>query len=114
MHDPALGAATLADARDVMARLGRNRMVLAHAPIGNAGFGALAAAGARIALCPDTRSALAHRRAGMEFVLDARTVFGWAPTAGARGHRNHRRRRAGGCLTRRRRTCARSSTATAS
>lgn len=89
-----------------IARLGRNRVVVAHAPIGNASFGAaapilpLAAAGARITLCTDTKSAdmfeamrtaiaSARRRTDMEFVLDARTVFGWATTGGASALRGH-------------------------
>lgn len=89
-----------------IARVGRNRVVVAHAPIGNASFGAAAPvvalqqAGARITLCTDTKSAdmfeamrmaiaSARWRAGMEFVLDARTVFGWATVAGAQALKGH-------------------------
>ena len=83
-----------------IARLGRNRVVVAHAPIGNASFGAAAPicaleqAGAQITLCTDTKSAdmfeamrmaiaTARWRSGMKMVLDARTVFGWATSCGA-------------------------------
>ena len=91
---------------DDIARMGRNKVVVAHAPIGNASFGAAApilaleAAGARITLCTDTKSAdmfeamrtaiaSARRRAEMEFVLDARRVFGWGTAAGADALRGH-------------------------
>lgn len=90
-----------------IARLGRAGAVVAHAPIGNASFGAAAPivalrdAGARITLCTDTKSAdmfeamrtaisSARWRAGMEFVLDAREVFGWATQAGAGALKGHR------------------------
>lgn len=80
---------------DDIARLGRSRAIVAHAPVGNASFGAAApvlsleAAGARITLCTDTKTAdlfeamrmaiaSARWRAGMDLVLDARRVFGWA------------------------------------
>lgn len=85
---------------DDIARLGRNRVVVAHAPVGNASFGAAApicaleTAGAQITLCTDTKCAdmfeamrmaiaSARWRAGMEMVLDARKVFGWATFGGA-------------------------------
>ncbi len=85
---------------DDISRLGRNRVVVAHAPVGNASFGAAApiraleGAGAQITLCTDTKCAdmfeamrmaiaSARWRAEMEMVLDARTVFGWATTGGA-------------------------------
>lgn len=89
-----------------IARFGAAHAIVAHAPIGNAAFGAAApirdleAAGARITLCTDTKSAdmfeamrmaiaAARFRAGMEFVLDARTVFGWATAGGARALSGH-------------------------
>lgn len=85
---------------DEIARLGAADVVVAHAPIGNAAFGAaapieaLAEAGARITLCTDTKSAdlfeamrmaiaAARWRAGGRFVLDAATVFSWATDAAA-------------------------------
>lgn len=91
---------------DDIARLGRNRVIVAHAPVGNAGFGAAAPilaledAGARITLCTDTKSAdmfeamrmaiaSARWRAGMEMVLDARRVFGWATVGGAEALHGH-------------------------
>ena len=89
-----------------IARLGRNRVVVAHAPVGNASFGAAAPivaleqAGAQITLCTDTKCAdmfeamrmaiaSARGRAGMEMVLEARTVFGWATTGGAAALKGH-------------------------
>jgi 5-methylthioadenosine/S-adenosylhomocysteine deaminase len=86
---------------DEVAMLGRSGIQVAHAPIGNASFGAaapieaLAAAGANITLCTDTKSgdmfeamrmalASARLRAGERFVFDAATVFGWATVGGAR------------------------------
>ncbi|WP_240512227.1 amidohydrolase family protein [Pseudoruegeria sp. SK021] len=89
-----------------IARLGAARAVVAHAPIGNASFGAAAPilalrdAGAQITLCTDTKSAdmfeamrmaiaSARWRADMEFVLDATEVFSWATTAPARALKGH-------------------------
>lgn len=90
-----------------IARMGCAGAVVAHAPIGNASFGAAAPivalrdAGARITLCTDTKSAdmfeamrtaisSGRWRAGMEFVLSAREVFGWATQAGAGALKGHR------------------------
>lgn len=84
-----------------IARFGAAGAIVAHAPIGNASFGAAAPitalrdAGATITLCTDTKSAdlfeamrmaiaSARWRAGMSFDLDAAEVFGWATTAPAR------------------------------
>lgn len=81
-------------------RLGAARIVVAHAPIGNAAFGAaapiedLAEAGAQITLCTDTKSAdlfeamrmaiaAARWRSGGRFVFDAHTVFAWATSQAA-------------------------------
>ncbi|WP_210270940.1 amidohydrolase family protein [Mycoplana rhizolycopersici] len=86
---------------DEIGKLGRAGVQVAHAPIGNASFGAaapiaaLAEAGANITLCTDTKSgdmfeamrmalASARLRAKETFVFDAATVFGWATTGGAR------------------------------
>ncbi len=83
-----------------IARFGAAGGVVAHAPIGNASFGAAAPikalkeAGATITLCTDTKSAdmfeamrmaisAARWRAGMSFDFDAAEVFGWATAAGA-------------------------------
>lgn len=91
---------------DDIARLGQSRAVVAHAPVGNASFGAAAPigalerAGARITLCTDTKCAdmfeamrmaiaSARWRAGMERVLDARQVFGWATAGGAAALAGH-------------------------
>lgn len=87
--------------KDEVQKLGSAGVQVAHAPIGNASFGAaapiadLAEAGANITLCTDTKSgdmfeamrmalASARLRAGETFVLDAATVFGWATCGGAR------------------------------
>lgn len=87
-------------------RFGAAGGVVAHAPIGNASFGAAAPivalrdAGARITLCTDTKSAdmfeamrmaiaSARWRAGMSFDLDAAEVFGWATTGGAQALKGH-------------------------
>jgi 5-methylthioadenosine/S-adenosylhomocysteine deaminase len=87
-------------------RVGRAGIVVNHAPIGNAAFGAAApildlqAAGARITLCTDTKSAdmfeamrmaiaSARWRAEMTFVLNARTVFGWGTVDAARALSGH-------------------------
>lgn len=87
------------DAADI-ALCGAAGMTVAHSPIGNAKAGevapilALAAAGARIALCTDTMSgdmveamrwaaAMQRVREGGRLVLDAATVLGWATRAGA-------------------------------
>jgi len=87
-------------------RFGAARSIVAHAPIGNASFGAAAPilplqeAGARITLCTDTKSAdmfeamrmaiaSARWRAGMSFDLDAAEVFGWATTAPAAVLKGH-------------------------
>jgi 5-methylthioadenosine/S-adenosylhomocysteine deaminase len=89
-----------------IARLGQNRVVVAHAPIGNAAFGAAApihdllSAGARITLCTDTKSgdmfeamrmaiASARWRAKMEFVLNAGQVFSWATLEAAQALKDH-------------------------
>jgi 5-methylthioadenosine/S-adenosylhomocysteine deaminase len=88
------------------ARVGAAKAVINHAPIGNAAFGAAApilalrAAGARITLCTDTKSAdmfeamrmaiaTARWRADMEFVLDAKTVFGWGTVDAAQALQGH-------------------------
>jgi 5-methylthioadenosine/S-adenosylhomocysteine deaminase len=85
---------------DEVNKLGNAGIQVAHAPIGNAAFGAaapiaaLAAAGANITLCTDTKSgdmfeamrmalASARLRAKETFVFDAHTVFGWATVSGA-------------------------------
>lgn len=89
-----------------IARLGRAGAIVAHAPVGNASFGAAAPilaleeAGARITLCTDTKTAdmfeamrmaiaTARWRAGMDLVLDARRVFNWATCGGAAALRDH-------------------------
>ncbi|WP_172329876.1 amidohydrolase family protein [Mangrovicoccus sp. HB161399] len=90
-----------------IARFGRAGAVVAHAPIGNASFGAAApvkalqAAGAAVTLCTDTKSAdmfeamrmalaAARWRSGpMSFDFSAREVFGWATTAGAAALKGH-------------------------
>jgi len=89
-----------------IARIGRSRTIVAHAPVGNASFGAAAPivaleqAGARITLCTDTKCAdmfeamrmavaSARWRSAMELVLDARRVFGWATTGGAAALKGH-------------------------
>ncbi|MBE3637584.1 amidohydrolase family protein [Mangrovicoccus algicola] len=92
---------------DDIARFGAAGSVVAHAPIGNASFGAAAPiralqeAGAAITLCTDTKSAdmfeamrmalaAARWRAGpLQFEFDAREVFGWATTAGAAALKGH-------------------------
>lgn len=87
-------------------RIGQAGVVINHAPIGNAAFGAAAPilalrdAGAQITLCTDTKSAdmfeamrmsiaAARWRADMEFVLDAKTVFGWGTVDAARALKGH-------------------------
>jgi len=92
---------------DDIARLGRNHVIVAHAPVGNASFGAaapildLAQAGAQITLCTDTKTAdmfeamrmaiaAARWRADMQMVLNARQVFGWATSGGAAVLKGHR------------------------
>ena len=87
-------------------RIGQAGVVVNHAPIGNAAFGAAAPilalrdAGAQITLCTDTKSAdmfeamrmsiaAARWRADMEFVLDAKTVFGWGTIDAARALKGH-------------------------
>lgn len=87
-------------------RIGKAGVVINHAPIGNAAFGAAAPiialrdAGATITLCTDTKSAdmfeamrmaiaAARWRADMEFVLDAKTVFGWGTVDAARALKGH-------------------------
>jgi 5-methylthioadenosine/S-adenosylhomocysteine deaminase len=98
--NPALFAAhgIYIDQSDI-ARAGRARIHLCHAPIGNAAFGAsapvllLREAGVTITLCTDTKSAdmfetmrmaiVAARVRAQSFVLDAATVFGWATEGGA-------------------------------
>ena len=87
-------------------RFGAAGGVVAHAPIGNASFGAAAPivalqdAGAAITLCTDTKSAdmfeamrmaiaSARWKAGMSFDLDAAEVFRWATTGGARALKGH-------------------------
>ncbi|WP_242601223.1 MULTISPECIES: amidohydrolase family protein [Yoonia] len=87
-------------------RIGKAGVVINHAPIGNAAFGAAAPvialreAGAKITLCTDTKSAdmfeamrmaiaAARWRADMEFVLDAKTVFGWGTVDAARALKGH-------------------------
>lgn len=89
-----------------IARFGAAKAVVAHAPIGNASFGAAAPikalrdAGAAITLCTDTKSAdmfeamrmaiaSARWRAGMSFDFSAEEVFGWATTGGAAALRGH-------------------------
>jgi 5-methylthioadenosine/S-adenosylhomocysteine deaminase len=79
---------------------GRARIKVCHAPLGNATAGviapieALRAAGAAITLCTDTKSAdmietqrmaimVARIQAQGRFVLDAKTVLGWATSDGA-------------------------------
>jgi len=106
LNDKLVAAHCIFLSEDEIARVGRNRVVVAHAPIGNASFGAaapimpLAIAGAQITLCTDTKSAdmfeamrmaiaSARWRAGMEFVLDAKTVFGWATNGAAHALRGH-------------------------
>jgi 5-methylthioadenosine/S-adenosylhomocysteine deaminase len=91
---------------DDVTRFGRAQSIVAHAPIGNAAFGAAAPvvalreAGARITLCTDTKSAdmfeamrmaiaAARFRSGGEFVLDAREVFSWATSGGAEAIEGH-------------------------
>ncbi|MGY9048133.1 hypothetical protein P775_22345 [Puniceibacterium antarcticum] len=96
---------------DDIARMGRAGVVVAHAPIGNAAFGAAAPiialrdAGAAITLCTDTKSAdmfeamrcalIAARTreaqvtGNMALALSAREVFGWATSAGAKALRGH-------------------------
>lgn len=86
---------------DEIRKLGAAGVQVAHAPIGNASFGAaapiadLSKAGANITLCTDTKSgdmfeamrmalASARLRARETFVFDAATVFDWATTGGAR------------------------------
>lgn len=93
-------------------RAGRAGIVVAHAPIGNAAFGAAAPvvalrdAGARITLCTDTKSAdmfeamrfalsaartrEAAATGSASLALDAREVFGWATSSGARALHGHR------------------------
>jgi len=88
-------------------RFGAARSIVAHAPIGNASFGAAAPilplrdAGAQITICTDTKSAdlfeamrmaiaSARWRAGMSFDLDAAEVLDWVttvPAAALKGHR---------------------------
>lgn len=87
-------------------RVGRAGVVINHAPIGNAAFGAAAPilalrdAGATITLCTDTKSAdmfeamrmaiaAARWRADMKFVLDAKTVFGWGSVDAASAIKGH-------------------------
>ena len=87
-------------------RFGAAGAVVAHAPIGNASFGAAAPikalqdAGATITLCTDTKSAdmfeamrmaiaAARWRAGMSFDFDAAEVFRWATVDGARALKGH-------------------------
>ncbi|NDV51629.1 amidohydrolase family protein [Salipiger sp. PrR003] len=89
-----------------IARFGAAGAAVAHAPIGNASFGAAApikallGAGARITLCTDTKSAdmfeamrmalaTARWKAGMSFDFDAAQVLGWATTGGAAALRGH-------------------------
>ncbi|WP_353476373.1 amidohydrolase family protein (plasmid) [Salipiger sp. H15] len=89
-----------------IARFGAAGAVVAHAPIGNASFGAAAPvkalleAGATITLCTDTKSAdmfeamrmalaAARWRAGMSFDFDAAQVLGWATQGGAAALRGH-------------------------
>ncbi|WP_234906024.1 amidohydrolase family protein [Affinirhizobium pseudoryzae] len=85
---------------DEIRKLGKAGIQVAHAPIGNASFGAAAPiadlreAGAHITLCTDTKSgdmfeamrmalASARLRAKETFVFDAATAFDWATTGGA-------------------------------
>jgi len=106
LNDNLVAAHCIFLSADEIARVGRNRVVVAHAPIGNASFGAAAPiislvnAGAQIILCTDTKSAdlfeamrmaiaSARWRAGMEFVLDAKTVFSWATNDAASALRGH-------------------------
>ncbi|MCQ0986331.1 amidohydrolase family protein [Jiella marina] len=92
-------------------RAGGAGIAVAHAPIGNAAFGAAAPivalrdAGARITLCTDTKSAdmfeamryalsaARSREAGKtgraSLALNAREVFGWATSAGAKALKGH-------------------------
>ncbi|PUB17462.1 amidohydrolase family protein [Yoonia sediminilitoris] len=91
---------------DDIRRVGQAGVVINHAPIGNAAFGAAAPilalhdAGATITLCTDTKSAdmfeamrtaisSARWRADMAFVLDAKTVFGWGTVDAARALKGH-------------------------
>ena len=91
---------------DDIARFGKANGIVAHAPIGNAAFGAAAPivalrdAGARITLCTDTKSAdmfeamrmaiaAARFRSGGKFVLNASEVFSWATTDGAQAIQGH-------------------------
>jgi 5-methylthioadenosine/S-adenosylhomocysteine deaminase len=85
---------------DEIARLGTAGIRVAHAPVGNISSGmiapivALEKAGATIAICTDTktgdmfesmRTALAVARVrGAGYSCDARTVFGWATSGGAK------------------------------
>jgi 5-methylthioadenosine/S-adenosylhomocysteine deaminase len=90
-----------------IARFGAAGGTVAHAPIGNASFGAAAPikalrdAGATITLCTDTKSAdmfeamrmaiaAARWRAGMSFDFNAEEVFGWATSAGADALKGHK------------------------
>ncbi len=89
-----------------ISRFGAAGGVVAHAPIGNASFGAAAPvkalrdAGASITLCTDTKSAdmfeamrmaiaAARWRAGMSFDLNAAEVFDWATRGGAHALKGH-------------------------
>ena len=89
-----------------IARFGAAGGVVAHAPIGNASFGAAAPvkalrdAGATVTLCTDTKSAdmfeamrmaiaAARWRAGLSFDFDAAEVFDWATRGGARALKDH-------------------------
>ncbi|SFA73954.1 5-methylthioadenosine/S-adenosylhomocysteine deaminase [Poseidonocella pacifica] len=89
-----------------ISRFGAAGGIVAHAPIGNASFGAAAPikalrdAGATITLCTDTKSAdmfeamrmaiaAARWKAGMSFDLNAEEVFGWATCAGADALKGH-------------------------
>jgi 5-methylthioadenosine/S-adenosylhomocysteine deaminase len=93
------------DAADIR-RVGQAGVIVSHAPIGNAAFGAAAPvlalkeAGAKITLCTDTKSAdmfeamrmaiaTARWRADMEFVLDAKTVFSWGTRDAAVALKGH-------------------------
>lgn len=106
LNDDLVAAHCIFLSPDDIARLGQNRVTVAHAPIGNASFGAAAPiemlerAGARITLCTDSKSAdmfeamrmaiaSARWRSGMKFVLNARQVFGWATRTGADAVRGH-------------------------
>lgn len=94
-----------------IARFGAAGGVVAHAPIGNAAFGAAAPilalrdAGAAITLCTDTKSAdmfeamrcaliaargrEARETGRLSLASDAAEVFGWATAAGARALKGH-------------------------